>query len=103
MMNRLRTLAPCVVAAATLLAACGRNDPIEQATPAAAPGPSIAEVKAIAEEGFIYGLPIVENYAVQYAYVIDRNSGQWKAPYNELTSSHFSLPLSGPTWTTTWG
>jgi hypothetical protein len=85
MMNRLRTLAPCIVAVATLLAACGRNDPIEQATPAAAPGPSIAEVKAIAEEGFIYGLPIVENYAVQYAYVIDRNSGQWKAPYNELS------------------
>jgi hypothetical protein len=24
--------------------------------------PSLAEVKAIAEEGFIYGLPIVMNY-----------------------------------------
>jgi hypothetical protein len=26
--------------------------------------PGIAEVKAIAEEGFVYGLPIVMNYAV---------------------------------------
>ena len=27
------------------------------------------ETKAIAEEGFIYGLPIVMNYAVMYEYV----------------------------------
>ena len=37
--------------------------------------PSIRESKAIAEEGFIYGLPIVMNYAVMYEYVVDRNSG----------------------------
>jgi len=28
------------------------------------------------------------NDAVQYAYVIDRNSGQWKAPYNEISNEH---------------
>ena len=32
---------------------------------------SIAETKAIAEEGFIYGLPIVMNYAVMHAYAVD--------------------------------
>src|SRR6202030_1094923 len=32
--------------------------------------PGIAETKAIAEEGFIYGLPIVMNYAVMYEYVV---------------------------------
>jgi hypothetical protein len=32
----------------------------------------IAETKAIAEEGFIYGLPIVMNYAVMYEYAVDR-------------------------------
>ena len=42
------------------------------------------ETKAIAEEGFIYGLPIVMNYAVQYEYAVDKNSGQYKAPYNQL-------------------
>ncbi len=46
--------------------------------------PDIAETKAIAEEGFIYGLPIVMNYAVMYEYAIDRNSGQFKAPFNQI-------------------
>jgi hypothetical protein len=45
---------------------------------------SPAETKAIAEEGFIYGLPIVMNYAVMYAYAVDRNSGQFKAPFNQI-------------------
>src|SRR6476620_11754821 len=43
-----------------------------------------AETKAIAEEGFIYGLPIVMNYAVQYEYSVDKNSGQYKAPFNQI-------------------
>jgi hypothetical protein len=43
-----------------------------------------AETKAIAEEGFIYGLPIVMNYAVMYEYSVDRNSGQFKAPFNQI-------------------
>ena len=43
-----------------------------------------AETKAIAEEAYIYGLPIVMNYAVMYEYAVDRNSGQFKAPFNEI-------------------
>ena len=43
-----------------------------------------AEIKTIAEEGFIYGLPIVMNYGVMYEYVIDKNSSQYKAPFNKL-------------------
>jgi hypothetical protein len=43
-----------------------------------------AETKAIAEEGFIYGLPIVMNYAVAYEYSVDKNSGQYKAPFNQI-------------------
>jgi hypothetical protein len=46
--------------------------------------PGIIEAKDIAEEGFIYGLPIVMNYAVMYEYAIDRNSGQFKAPFNQI-------------------
>src|SRR6267143_78750 len=46
--------------------------------------PDIIEAKAIAEEGFIYGLPIVMNYAVMYEYSVDRNSGQFKAPFNQI-------------------
>ena len=46
--------------------------------------PTIVEAKEIAQEGFIYGLPIVMNYAVMYEYAVDRNSGQFKAPFNEI-------------------
>ena len=46
--------------------------------------PDIREAKAIAEEGFIFGLPIVMNYAVMYEYSVDRNSGQFKAPFNQI-------------------
>jgi hypothetical protein len=46
--------------------------------------PSIAETKAIAEEGFIYGLPIVMNYKTMYQYAVDKNSGQFKAPFNQI-------------------
>src|SRR6202035_6123185 len=42
------------------------------------------ETKAIAEEGFVYGLPIVMNYAVMYDYCVDKNSGQYKAPFNQI-------------------
>jgi hypothetical protein len=81
-------------AAATMaIAGCGKkDDSIAQAEKKdviqGVPVPSIAETKAIAEEGFIYGLPIVMNYAIMYAYVIDRNSGQWKAPFNEIFNEH---------------
>src|SRR5688572_30031250 len=46
--------------------------------------PDIIEAKDIAEEGFIYGLPIVMNYAIMYEYAVDPNSGQFKAPFNQL-------------------
>jgi hypothetical protein len=48
------------------------------------PAPSIAETKAIAEEGFIYGLPIVMNYAVMQEFSVDKSSGQYKAPFNTM-------------------
>jgi hypothetical protein len=46
--------------------------------------PDIIEAKDIAEEGFIYGLPVVMNYAIMYEYAVDRNSGQFKAPFNQI-------------------
>jgi hypothetical protein len=45
-----------------------------------------AETKAIAEEGFIYGLPIVMNYAAMYEFAVDRNSSQFKAPFNQINN-----------------
>jgi hypothetical protein len=50
--------------------------------------PSLLEAKDIAEEGFIYGLPLVMFYAVMQEFAVDRNSGQFKAPFNEIFSLH---------------
>ena len=77
------------LAAATLLAGCGRkDDAVTQAAKkdvaAGVPAPGIEEVKAIAEAGFIYGLPLVMNYAVQYDFTVDKASSQFKAPPNTL-------------------
>jgi hypothetical protein len=49
-----------------------------------AAAPSVAETKAIAEEGFIFGLPIVMNYAVMYEYAVDKGGPQFKAPFNQI-------------------
>jgi hypothetical protein len=76
----------CGAVLASLFAGCVKNDPVSQAAKVDASRPGIAQTKAIAEEGFIYGLPIVMNYAVMYAYAIDRNSGQFKAPFNQIHS-----------------
>jgi hypothetical protein len=43
-----------------------------------------AESKAVAEEGFIYGLPIVMNYLAMYQIRIDKNSSQFLAPFNQI-------------------
>jgi len=78
-----------VAIATTLLVGCNKKgDAISSAEQAdkkaGIDAPSIAETKAIAEEGFIYGLPIVMNYAVMYEYSVDKDSGQYKAPFNQI-------------------
>jgi hypothetical protein len=49
--------------------------------------PGFFKAKDIAEAGFIYGLPIVMNYAVMYDYAVDRSSGQFKAPFNHIANA----------------
>jgi hypothetical protein len=76
---------------AFLVAGCGKKDgPVAQAekkdVAKGVPAPSIVETKAIAEEAFIYGLPLVMNYAVMNEFVIDKNSGQYKAPFNTISN-----------------
>jgi hypothetical protein len=59
----------------------------QTAPPAANPAwPGIKETFDIAEEGFIYGLPIVMNYAVMYAFCVDKKSGQYKGPFNKIVN-----------------
>lgn len=42
-----------------------------------------SEAKKIAKDAFIYGFPMVMNYKTLYANVINKNSGDYKGPFNE--------------------
>jgi hypothetical protein len=62
--------------------------------------PGILETRAIAEEAFIYGLPLVMSYAIMSAYSIDRTSTAFTAPFNEIkneprvyTDKDVAIPL----------
>lgn len=52
--------------------------------PAQATRPGIPGAVEAAQAAFVFGLPIVMNYTVLYEFVIDRNSGQYKAPFNTM-------------------
>src|SRR5271154_2788642 len=78
-----------VVAIAVMffLAGCGtKNDAISNAEKNEKDRPSIAETKAIAQEGFIFGLPIVMYYTSAYELFVDPTSSQYKAPIGQLTN-----------------
>ncbi|MCB1706389.1 MAG: hypothetical protein KDI17_16100, partial [Halioglobus sp.] len=63
-------LAAAAGAAADTVSAAAAVDKAE-----AIQAPGIEATKAIAEEAFIYGLPIVMNYAVMQEFSVDRDSG----------------------------
>jgi hypothetical protein len=72
-MSKLRAL----TVAGVLLSALG-------ATTVSASPLTADEARAIARDAYIYGFPLVDNYRVQYSYFVDRNSPEFKAPWNQL-------------------
>ena len=76
----------CSAAMAALAATMAKPTPAMAQT--RAEWPNLLEAKDIAEEGFIYGLPLVMFYAVMQEFAVDRNSGQFKAPFNEINNQH---------------
>lgn len=42
------------------------------------------EARAIAKEAYIYGYPMVDSYRIQYAYFVDRENPEYKAPWNHI-------------------
>jgi hypothetical protein len=75
--NEIASVLLCVLAA-TFVTGCEKKNASGVASP------SVEQTKAIAEEGFLYGLPIVMNYAVMNEYVIDKTGSQFKAPFNQI-------------------
>jgi hypothetical protein len=42
------------------------------------------EARAIAQEAYIYGFPLVDNYRIQYSYFVDMNNREYKGPWNQI-------------------
>ncbi len=83
--SRLANTGLAFALATTLFTGCAtKNDAIAQAEKTKKDRPGIAETKAIAEQGFIYGLPLVMNYAVNYEFWVDKTSDQYKCPFNQI-------------------
>ena len=90
-MKRILRLAASALSLCLIFAGCGgKNDAINQAGKQDAingvPVPSLAETKAIAQDGFIFGLPIVMYYTSAYELFVDTTSSQFKAPVGQLTN-----------------
>jgi hypothetical protein len=79
--NAIASTLLCVLTA-TFVTGC------EKKNASGVPAPGLEETKAIAEEGFIYGLPIVMNYAVMNEFAVDTKSSQFKAPFNQINNQH---------------
>jgi hypothetical protein len=72
-------------ALAAITASTAKSVPAQAQTSADRPG--FLKAKDIAEAGFIYGLPIVMGYGVMYEFAVDRNSSQFKAPFNQIANA----------------
>ena len=90
-----RVSLPCValigLLAATAMVGCSKKqDAVSQAekkdVAAGVPAPSLEETKAIAEEAYIYGFPMIAGYKALYQFNVDKSSSQYKGPFNEIVN-----------------
>lgn len=45
---------------------------------------NLTTIRNIAKEAYIYGFPMVDGYRIQYAYFVDKQGPEYKAPWNQL-------------------
>jgi hypothetical protein len=72
--RKLAILMALAVAAIGPLSCNKENGPVSEAV----------SNKDIYRDAYIYGFPMVMNYGVMYEYFVDKNSGQYKAPFNQI-------------------
>jgi len=51
------------------------------------PSVTAAEARIIAKEAYVYGYPMVDSYRILYTYFVDRDSPEFKAPWNQLVNT----------------
>jgi hypothetical protein len=69
------------------VAALALAAPFVCANPAHAQTLSPGQAQAIAKEATVYGFPLVDSYRIQYTYFVDKNSREYKGPWNALNSA----------------
>ncbi|MFM0212749.1 DUF1254 domain-containing protein [Paraburkholderia sediminicola] len=83
-MYRKRTIAAALLA--VVLTACNTaptTHDFSQA-PVAPVSASTADIRSIAKDAYIYGTPMVDSYAVMYAFSVDATNPQYKGPFNSI-------------------
>jgi hypothetical protein len=83
------TLALAGLALALALTGCSKpGDAVNQAATADAaagvPAPGIEEIKAIAEQAYLYGFPMIAAYKAMHEFNVDTSSPQYKAGFNQI-------------------
>lgn len=85
-----------LIIACSLIAGSSCRKPEKEAVPpptaapaTAAPADAAAQLtpekaRSIAEDAYLYAFPMIENYKTMYAYYIDKNSPEYKAPINQI-------------------
>jgi len=49
-----------------------------------------ADARAIAQEAYIYGYPMVDSYRIEHAYFVNPKDPEYKAPWNQIRNIHAS-------------
>lgn len=81
-----------VAAVAMLLATaagCGGNRNQATTTTTSTPPAAVTpeQARAIAREAYIYGFPMVDNYRVQYRYLVNKQDPEYKGDWNQIHST----------------
>jgi len=73
--------------AVALVSGCATgNDSISEAEKTDPTRPGLKETHAIAEEAYLYAFPMIAAYKALYQFNVDKSSGQYKGPFNQIVS-----------------
>ena len=76
----------CLLSASALAVACTDRSATAPHNAAGQAQASLAEVRAIAKEAYIYGFPMVDSYRIQYSYFVDSSNPEYKGEWNKVHS-----------------
>ena len=48
--------------------------------------PDVVEQKAVAEDAYVYGFPMIANYKAMYQFSVDSGTSQYKGPFNRIVN-----------------